>query len=175
MAISKHEFQKIIETMIAQKVPLSLPNLMVRTELPRHVIQEWLDDLHDEQIAKAKKEKPSLDAKLKNGVRQAREHLPKEMPKLPKYKRSWQLGLLFGFLFGPLGLFYAAPLALSASLSGFYVGALVAFHYLPFVGAAILTYIVPIVHIACAATNVYFVIARRVKKPIWWKWGVGED
>ena len=60
MALTKHEFYELVEMMRRNKVPLTMPNLMVRTELPRHVIQEWLDDMHDEQMIKAKKEKPSL-------------------------------------------------------------------------------------------------------------------
>jgi hypothetical protein len=43
--MTREEFERVVRAMRAEGVTLSMPNLMVRTELPRHTIQEWLEDL----------------------------------------------------------------------------------------------------------------------------------
>lgn len=44
-AMSREEFEKVVKAMQSEGVALSMPNLMVRTELPRAVIEEWLAEL----------------------------------------------------------------------------------------------------------------------------------
>lgn len=43
--MTREEFEKAVKAMQAEGVPLSMPNLMVRTELPRGQIEEWLAEM----------------------------------------------------------------------------------------------------------------------------------
>lgn len=159
MSIDKKEFRRIITTMREEKVPLSLPNIMVRTELPRETVLQWLEEL-DQDLPETPKR--TFRSRLGETASEMRQDLAQiELPKIPTHKRSWQAAAILGFIGGPLGLFYAAPLALAASTSAIYVSALAVLHYLPFVGPAILGYVVPLVHIGCAGVNAYYAFFRK--------------
>lgn len=57
--MTREEFDKTVLAMRAEGVALTMPNLMLRTELPRGVIEDWLEDL-DRIERKAQREaKPS--------------------------------------------------------------------------------------------------------------------
>lgn len=41
--MTREEFDRTVRAMKAEGISLSMPNLMLRTELPRHVIEDWLE------------------------------------------------------------------------------------------------------------------------------------
>jgi hypothetical protein len=43
--MTREEFEKTIRAMKAEGLALSMPNLMVRTELPRATIEDWLEEM----------------------------------------------------------------------------------------------------------------------------------
>lgn len=43
--MTREEFEKVVRAMKAEGVSLTMPNLMVRTELPRATIEAWLKDM----------------------------------------------------------------------------------------------------------------------------------
>ncbi len=43
--MTREEFERTVRAMRAEGVALSMPNLMLRTELPRHVIEDWLEEM----------------------------------------------------------------------------------------------------------------------------------
>ena len=162
--MSQKEFEAIIRQMHTEKVPLSISNIMVRTELPRDTVLKRLSEM---EVAPSEASPPPtpFHTRVHTTAREMRgDFRTIELPKLPTHKRTWQIAAILGFVAGPLGLFYAAPLALAATASAIYVSALAVLHYVPFVGPAILGYIVPLVHIGCSATNAYFVFFRKKKK-----------
>lgn len=58
--MTREEFERTVRAMKAEGVTLSMPNLMLRTELPRHVIEDWLEDMAEAErrpsSARAKEE-----------------------------------------------------------------------------------------------------------------------
>lgn len=63
--ISKDEFAKIVREMQAAGAPLTVRNLMVRTELPRATVEQWLEELQSnaEFVPKAEaKKKPEPES-----------------------------------------------------------------------------------------------------------------
>jgi hypothetical protein len=74
--ISKDEFSKIVREMQAAGTPLTVRNLMVRTELPRATVEQWLEDLQSgaDLVPKAEPkrkpdEEPSRGARVKDKPR----------------------------------------------------------------------------------------------------------
>lgn len=163
--------------MRAEGVALSMPNLMVRTELPRHTIQEWLDDLDQPKPAPeaearktaAGKGVDAIDSLRENfgalrdrvvkdaATRVVREKLGLDDPpadrrsKAKRPQRDLRIAALLGLLGGPIGLLYAAPLLTAGIASALYVAAVLALVFVPLIGMAALFYLVPLVHLACAA------------------------
>jgi hypothetical protein len=45
--MTRDEFERTVRAMKAEGLSLSMPNLMLRTELPRHVIEDWLEEMDD--------------------------------------------------------------------------------------------------------------------------------
>ena len=43
--VNREEFERIVRAMRAEGVPLTMPNLMLRTELPRATIERWLEEV----------------------------------------------------------------------------------------------------------------------------------
>ncbi len=43
--MNREEFARVVRAMRAEGIPLTMPNLMVRTELPRATLEDWLADL----------------------------------------------------------------------------------------------------------------------------------
>ena len=178
--MTRDEFERVVRAMRAEGVPLSMPNLMVRTELPRHTIQEWLDDLDQPKSAASTDAKKTVAGKgvdaldslregfdaLKDRVvndaatRVVREKLGLDDPpagrqgktsRAKRPQRDLRLAALFGLLGGPLGLLYAAPLLTAGLASALYVGVVLALLFIPLIGTAALFDLVPLVHLACAA------------------------
>lgn len=179
--MTREEFERVVRAMRAEGVPLSMPNLMVRTELPRHTIQEWLDDLDRPRSAEpatarktaAGKGVEALDS-LREGFDALRDRVVKDAatrvvreklglddaapaerrsksarPGRPR--RDLRLAALLGLVGGPVGLLYAAPLLTAGIASALYVGVVLALLFVPLIGTAALFYLVPLVHLACAA------------------------
>lgn len=173
--MSREEFERVVRAMRAEGVPLSMPNLMVRTELPRHTIQDWLDDLDrpkpkaDDAPAKTTAGKgvdaidqlrESIGALKDRVVKDAATRVVKEKLGISdepaaargkRPKRDLRVAAGLGLLGGPLGLFYAAPLITAGIASAIYVAAVLLLMFVPLIGTAALFYIVPLVHLACAA------------------------
>jgi len=179
--MTREEFERVVRAMRAEGVPLSMPNLMVRTELPRHTIQEWLDDIDQPRPAEASATKKTAAGKgvdaidsLREGFDALKDRVVKdaatrvvreklgldEQPatarrsktsRAPKAQRDLRLAALFGLLGGPIGLFYSAPLLTAGIASAIYVAAVLALLFIPLIGTAALFYLVPLVHLACAA------------------------
>ncbi len=63
----------------------------------------------------------------------------------------WGAGL--GLLGGPLGLFYAAPLPVAAASTAGYVAAILLLRLIPVFGTVAVAYLVPLVHLGCAAAG----------------------
>lgn len=62
--LSKEEFAKIVREMQAQGTPLTVRNLMLKTELPRATVEEWLEDLQRgaKLVPKAEPKKSDSDS-----------------------------------------------------------------------------------------------------------------
>ena len=58
--MTREEFERTVRAMKSEGVALSMPNLMVRTELPRHVIEDWLEEMDDPR----RKAPTKVDGKL---------------------------------------------------------------------------------------------------------------
>lgn len=43
--MTREDFEKTVRAMRSENVPLTMPNLMLRTELPRSVIEAWLEEI----------------------------------------------------------------------------------------------------------------------------------
>jgi len=179
--MTREEFERVVRAMRAEGVPLSMPNLMVRTELPRHTIQEWLDDIDQPRPAQSSTAKKTVAGKgvdaidsLREGFDALRDRVVKDAAtrvvreklglddeppaerrakssRAPKARRDLRLAALFGILGGPIGLFYAAPLLTAGIASAIYAAAVLALLFIPLIGTAALFYLVPLVHLACAA------------------------
>ncbi|MBK8696357.1 MAG: hypothetical protein IPN17_29835 [Deltaproteobacteria bacterium] len=179
--MTREEFERVVRAMRAEGVPLSMPNLMVRTELPRHTIQEWLDDIDQPRPAESTAAKKTAAGKgvdaidsLREGFDALRDRVVKDAAtrvvreklglddepsterrakssRAPKARRDLRLAALFGILGGPIGLFYSAPLLTAGIASAIYVAAVLALLFIPLIGTAALFYLVPLVHLACAA------------------------
>lgn len=167
--------------MRAEGVPLSMPNLMVRTELPRHTIQEWLDDLDQPKSAAAPAAQKTAAGKgvdaidsLREGFDALRDRVVKdaatrvvreklgledEAPaprrgasgRAKRPQRDLRVAALLGLLGGPIGLLYSAPWLTAGIASALYVGVVLALLFVPLIGTAALFYLVPLAHLACAA------------------------
>ncbi len=179
--MSREEFERVVRAMRAEGVPLSMPNLMVRTELPRHTIQDWLDDLdkpkkEDDATASSKtvagkgvdaidQLRESIGALKDRVVKDAatkvvREKLGLDDDDAPKSrssskakraKRDLRVAAGLGLLGGPFGLLYAAPLLTAGIASAVYLAVVLVLLFVPLIGTAFLFYLVPLVHLACAA------------------------
>jgi hypothetical protein len=181
--MTREEFERVVRAMRAEGVALSMPNLMVRTELPRHTIQEWLDDLDrprsepsasDGKKTVAGKGVDAIDS-LREGFDALKDRVVKDAAtrvvreklgldsdddkadrrsrssKAKRPQRDLRVAALAGLLGGPIGLFYSAPLLTAGIASALYVGVVLALLFIPLIGTAALFYVIPLVHLACAA------------------------
>ncbi len=171
--MTREQFEKTVLAMRAEGVPLTMPNLMLRTELPRGVIEDWLEDIDRiERVAQrqkgrgevtaagaaaeaAKSLREELDELRKKVVEEAtarvvEKKLGWEEPKAPHGEKGpekdlrWALG--YGLVGGPFGLFYAAPFMVAGAVSAVYLLAAVALFLVPGLGLMLLLYLLPPVH-----------------------------
>ncbi len=172
--MTRAEFEKVVRAMRAEGVTLSMPNLMVRTELPRHLIEEWLEALDApptqdpgaqgktvagkgvDVVANLRDTVGALKDKV---VREAATRVVKDRlglddpPSRSRDKgpqRDLRVAAVLGLLFGPFGLFFAAPWLTAALASLAYAVVVTALFFIPLLGTVLLTYTVPIVHLVCA-------------------------
>ncbi|MFO0610095.1 MAG: hypothetical protein U0324_43450 [Polyangiales bacterium] len=67
--MTREEFERTVRAMKAEGVPLSMPNLMLRTELPRHLIEDWLEDMAVAERRPPAAAKPGRDAKAEGDAK----------------------------------------------------------------------------------------------------------
>lgn len=173
--VNREEFDRIVRAMRSEGVPLTMPNLMLRTELPRATIERWLEEVEDARRAEEKgwAAKPKegddrpLDARIRDRVDTLRKEAvravataavkeklglddpPRVHGALQKTDKDLRWGAGLGLVAGPLGLFYAAPLPVAAATSAGYVAAILLLRLIPVFGGVAVAYLVPLVHIAC--------------------------
>lgn len=177
--VNREEFERIVRAMRAEGVPLTMPNLMLRTELPRATIERWLEEVEDARRADARSwsskpgdapDKP-LDERLRSTVdalkREAvkavataavKEKLglddpPRVHGALQRADKDLRWGAGLGLVGGPLGLFYSAPLPVAAAASAGYVAAILLLRLIPIFGGMAVAYLVPLVHLGCAVAG----------------------
>jgi hypothetical protein len=176
--VNREEFERIVRAMRAEGVALTMPNLMLRTELPRATIERWLEEVeasrHRDEKGWSKKpgegEKP-LEARIRDGVDALKreavkavataavkeklgiEDLPRVHGALQRTDKDLRWGAGLGLLAGPLGLFYAAPLPVAAASSAGYVAAILLLRLIPVFGGVAVAYLVPLVHLGCAVAG----------------------
>jgi hypothetical protein len=135
LPMTRQEFERTVRAMQDEGVPLTMANLLVRTELPRAQIEEWLDamqrDVKFEVPGKApeaaEKERdegrPSgvmdraqaLKREVVGEVIRSRLGVPSEEASAAgRPRRDVKVGAALGFLLPPLGLAYSAPWATAA-------------------------------------------------------------
>ncbi|MFO0626748.1 MAG: hypothetical protein U0325_14130 [Polyangiales bacterium] len=174
--VNREEFERIVRAMRAEGVALTMPNLMLRTELPRATIERWLEEVEsqrrrDDGAWKKSEEgerpldalRGKVDALRREAVKAVATAAVKESLGLEETPRvhgamqrkgkdlRWGAGL--GLLAGPLGLFYAAPLPVAAASSAGYVAAILLLRLIPVFGSVAVAYLVPLVHLGCAAAG----------------------
>jgi len=175
--MTREEFERTVRAMKTEGVSLSMPNLMLRTELPRHVIEDWLEDMAEADRRPPPDAKPKGDGsrgspaddllrkvnKLKDEVfENAAKAAVKERLGLDddepvrvhgatkRPQKDLRVGAGLGLVVGPLGFFYAAPYPVAIAASVAYVAGLVGLNFIPVVGSMLVAYLVPIVHLSSA-------------------------
>lgn len=179
--MTREEFERTVRAMKAEGVTLSMPNLMLRTELPRHVIEDWLEDL-----AEAERRPPAAKGEAKSEAKgEAEEDLVQRVQRLKdevigaaakaavkerlgfggdeepvrvhgaakRARKDLRVGAGLGLVAGPLGLFYAAPYPVAIAASAGYLAALVGLQFVPVVGSILVAYLLPIAHLTSAAAG----------------------
>lgn len=177
--VNREEFERIVRAMRAEGVPLTMPNLMLRTELPRATIERWLEEVEASRREDARqwtakpgeaRDKP-VDARIRETVdalkREAvkavataavKEKLglddpPRVHGALQRSEKDLRWGAGLGLVGGPLGLFYAAPLPVAAAASAGYIAAILLLRLIPVFGGMAVAWLVPLVHLGCAAAG----------------------
>lgn len=177
MGVSRAEFEKIVKDMQSKGTPLTMPNLLVRTELPRAQIEEWLDAMQrDVRFVPKKKDDPKADAAKKGaprvsddnadegdadeggGFASLKKELLGEMVKSrlgigeksvesTRARRQVRTGGILGLALPPAGLIYSAPIPIAVLGTAAYL-ALAWFGLKTFVYGGL--YIVILLHLAGA-------------------------
>lgn len=174
--VTREEFERIVQAMRAEGVALTMPNLMLRTELPRATIERWLEEVErakradEREWKKSEGEENPLDA-LRGRVDTLRreavkavataavrekfglEETPRVHGALQRTEKDLRWGAGLGLVGGPLGLFYAAPLHVAAAASAGYVAAILLLRLIPVFGSVAVAYLVPLVHLGCAVAG----------------------
>ena len=181
--MNRDEFERTVRAMKAEGVSLSMPNLMLRTELPRHVIEDWLEEMDDRArnpppAAARGAEKPSGRGERNEGdelfqrVQNLKDEVvnaaaraavskklgldapePVRVHGTPKSVKDLRVGAGLGLVLGPFGFFYAAPYPVAIMASLAYVAAGVGLNFIPVVGSVLFAYVVPLVHLSSAAAS----------------------
>ena len=153
--VTREEFRKIVRKMQDDGVALSMANLMVRTELPRATIEDWLDDLQrgasfakpdrpaaseSEKAAAREREAPksivdrakSLKAEVVGDL--VKQQLGLGTTKGKGTKRELKVGGVLGLALPPVGLVYAAPWPAAIAGSVLYAVLFALAMIFPFIG-----------------------------------------
>ena len=139
--VTRDQFRQIVRKMQDEGVALTMANLMVRTELPRATIEDWLDDL--QRGASFAKPEPAAAAandtnaaEHRDGLRDRAKSLKSEvLSELVKKqlgmgtaaernkgpKRELRVGGVLGLVLPPVGLAYSAPWPAAVAGSAIYV------------------------------------------------------
>lgn len=174
--VNREEFERIVQAMRAEGVALTMPNLMLRTELPRATIERWLEEVErgrredrDEWKKPAGSDNPmdalrsQVDTLRREAVKAVAtaavrekfglEETPRVHGAIQRADKDLRWGAGLGLVGGPLGLFYAAPLHVAAAASAGYVAAILLLRLIPVFGSVAVAYLVPLVHLGCAAAG----------------------
>lgn len=178
--MTREEFERTVRAMKTEGVSLSMPNLMLRTELPRHLIEDWLEDMAEAERRPPSAAKSKDDAKanspaddLLRKVNKLKEEVFENAAKAAVKERlglddeepvrvhgatkrpqkDLRVGAGLGLVAGPLGFFYAAPYPVAIAASLAYVAGLVGLNFIPVVGTMLVAYLVPIVHLSSAVAG----------------------
>jgi hypothetical protein len=196
--MTREEFEKTIRAMKAEGVALSMPNLMVRTELPRATIEDWLEEMEAGVKPKAapktagssgasstkggaRDREPEDNSDLAGDLLRKMEDLKGDLVKtaaaevlkeklglsddadedasgrskavatVEKPRKDLRVAAGLGLVLGPLGLNYSAPWKVSVPASVGYMLGVVVLSKIPILGTGFLAYLVPLIHLACAA------------------------
>ncbi|MEZ4391199.1 MAG: hypothetical protein R3A48_08900 [Polyangiales bacterium] len=162
--------------MRAEGVALTMPNLMLRTELPRATIERWLEEVErGRREDRGEWKKPASSDNPMDALRSQVDTLRREAVKavataavreklgleetprvhgaMQRADKDLRWGAGLGLLGGPVGLFYAAPLHVAAATSAGYVAAILLLRMIPVFGSVAVAYLVPLVHLGCAAAG----------------------
>jgi hypothetical protein len=169
--LSKEEFAKIVREMQAAGTPLSVRNLMVRTELPRATVEAWLEELQSgaEFVPRAEAKRADGDAKgaqvkdrasavdaveslfskaksLKDevvgDVVKTQLGMESSESKAGKDKKSIATGAILGLIFPPAMFAYAAPILEGIAASIVYLLVVIGVQKIPLIGTLIGMYVV---------------------------------
>lgn len=181
--MTRDEFDRTVRAMKAEGVSLSMPNLMLRTELPRHVIEDWLEEFDARERAPAptrsaakgerKGDKGDVADELYRKVNDLKDEFVKSAAKAAvkeklgldddddrvkvhgslKASKDLRVGAGLGLVLGPFGFFYAAPYPVAILASMAYVAAAVGLNFIPVIGSVVFAYVVPLVHLSSAVAS----------------------
>ncbi len=169
--LSKEEFAKIVREMQAAGTPLSVRNLMVRTELPRATVEAWLEELQSgaEFVPRAEPKKPAAEAqgaKVKertaaedavDSIFSRAKSLKDEVvgdvvktqlgmdssdAKSARDKKSIATGAILGLIFPPAMFAYAAPVLEGVAASIIYLLVVLGVQKIPLLGSLLGMYVV---------------------------------
>jgi hypothetical protein len=167
---SKEEFAKIVREMQAAGTPLTVRNLMLKTELPRATVEEWLEDLQSgaklvpkaEPKVKPDDDKPGAKTKVKErdadgepGVfarasalkdqvvgEVVKSQLGFDNKSKDVEKKSLALSAILGLVFPPAMFAYAAPVIEAVIGSILYLVLALGVQKIPLVGGLLGIYVV---------------------------------
>jgi hypothetical protein len=172
--MTREEFERTVHAMKAEGVPLTMPNLMLRTEMPRYLIEDWLEEMNDaakrppptskraeagaedllRKVGGLKDEVMRAAAKAavreKLGLDTDEDDRPVHGARGTKTSKDLRVGAGLGLVLGPMGFFYAAPFSVAITASVAYLAAVIGLQFVPVLGSLLVAYIVPIVHISSA-------------------------
>jgi hypothetical protein len=130
--MDRQEFERTVKAMQNEGVPLTMANLLVRTELPRATIESWLDDMQrDIKVAPAPPRPTKTaegDAEDGDGLFGRAKALKRELlaeavksqlgvterSDVVRPKRDMKVGGTLGLVLPPAGLLYSAPVTVGA-------------------------------------------------------------
>lgn len=171
--MDREEFRRTVKKMQDEGVPLSMANLMVRTELPRATIESWLDEMQrDIKDVLPPPPKPAVradgdgdgeasDGGIVDRAKALKRELLSEAVKSQlgvgnarasgKPRRDVKLGGILGLVLPPAGLLYAAPMKIAITGTVAYLALSVVAWKLLFLGGF---YLISLMHVAGAVLGV---------------------
>jgi hypothetical protein len=159
--VTRDQFRQIVRKMQDEGVPLTMANLMVRTELPRATIEDWLDDLQrgatfakperppaseasgDESRASEKRGGDGAVQGLRDRAKSLKSEVLTDVVKKQLGmstatnrgpQRQLKLGATLGLVLPPAGLAYSAPITTAVAGTVVYAALLTIAMMFPFLG-----------------------------------------